>query len=116
MVSEFPAHLRAYDFLFDNEGDLRDRPFVERRARLEALIGGLVRASMGRRSFDLQLGRNSPPRVTIRRRSVRERMPRHGCRAVRRPLGPELNKTWLNRLLIELLFMVGVDMTIKVFP
>ncbi len=41
MLSEFPAHLRAYDFLFDKEGDLRDRPFVERRARLEALIGGL---------------------------------------------------------------------------
>jgi DNA ligase 1 len=41
MLSEFPAHLRAYDFLFDNEGDVRDRPFVERRARLEALIGGL---------------------------------------------------------------------------
>lgn len=31
-------------------------------------------------------------------------------------LGHELNKTWLNRLLIELLFVVGVDMTIKVFP
>jgi DNA ligase-1 len=41
MLSEFPAHLRAYDFLFDKEGDVRDRPFVERRARLEALIGGL---------------------------------------------------------------------------
>jgi DNA ligase-1 len=39
MLSEFPAHLRAYDILFDNEGDVRDRPFVERRARLEALIG-----------------------------------------------------------------------------
>jgi DNA ligase-1 len=41
MLSEFPAHLRAYDLLFDKEGDVRDRPFVERRARLEALIGGL---------------------------------------------------------------------------
>jgi DNA ligase 1 len=41
MLNEFPAHLRAYDFLFDKEGDVRDRPFVEWRARLEALIGGL---------------------------------------------------------------------------
>jgi DNA ligase-1 len=41
MLREFPAHLRAYDLLFDKEGDVRDRPFVERRARLEALIGGL---------------------------------------------------------------------------
>jgi DNA ligase-1 len=32
MLSEFPAHLRAYDFLFDNECDVRDCPFVERRA------------------------------------------------------------------------------------
>ena len=38
-LNRTPAHLRAYDFLFDNEGDVRDRPFVERRARLEALIG-----------------------------------------------------------------------------
>jgi DNA ligase 1 len=29
MLNEFPAHLRAYDFLFDKEGDVRDRPFVE---------------------------------------------------------------------------------------
>jgi DNA ligase 1 len=34
----FPAHLRAYDVLFVNGEDLRASPFVERRARLEALV------------------------------------------------------------------------------
>jgi DNA ligase-1 len=38
LLAEFPAHLRAYDLLFDGEEDLRERPFVERRARLEAFI------------------------------------------------------------------------------
>src|SRR6266567_5714258 len=35
LLTEFPAHLRAYDLLVDGEEDLRERPFVERRARLE---------------------------------------------------------------------------------
>ena len=38
LLSEFPAHLRAYDLLVDGTEDLRDRPFVERRARLQAFI------------------------------------------------------------------------------
>jgi DNA ligase-1 len=38
LMAEFPAHLRAYDVLVDGEEDLRGRPFVERRARLEALV------------------------------------------------------------------------------
>jgi DNA ligase-1 len=38
LMAEFPAHLRAYDLLVDGEEDLRALPFVERRARLEALI------------------------------------------------------------------------------
>ena len=38
LLSEFPAHLRAYDLLVDGEEDLRERPFVERRARLEQFI------------------------------------------------------------------------------
>jgi DNA ligase-1 len=38
LMAEFPAHLRAYDMLVDGEEDLRERPFVERRARLEALV------------------------------------------------------------------------------
>ena len=38
LMAEFPAHLRAYDILVDGEEDLRERPFAERRARLEALV------------------------------------------------------------------------------
>jgi DNA ligase-1 len=38
LIAEFPAHLRAYDLLVEDGEDLRQRPFVERRARLEALI------------------------------------------------------------------------------
>jgi DNA ligase-1 len=38
LLLEFPAHLRAYDLLVDGAEDLRDRPFVERRARLQAFI------------------------------------------------------------------------------
>jgi len=41
LQAEFPAHLRAYDLLVDGEKDLRERPFVERRARLEALVARL---------------------------------------------------------------------------
>src|SRR5215467_6685778 len=35
LLAEFPAHLRAYDLLVDGEEDLRERPFTERRRRLE---------------------------------------------------------------------------------
>ena len=38
LLAEFPAHLRAYDLLVDGEEDLRERPFAERRARLETFI------------------------------------------------------------------------------
>ena len=41
LLAEFPAHLRAYDLLFENGEDLRELPFLERRARLEALIAKL---------------------------------------------------------------------------
>ena len=41
LLTEFPAHLRAYDLLVDGEEDLRERPFVERRARLEQFIARL---------------------------------------------------------------------------
>jgi DNA ligase 1 len=37
MLADFPAHIRAYDILFDKDADCRDMPFIERRARLEAL-------------------------------------------------------------------------------
>ena len=38
LLLEFPAHLRAYDLLVDGSEDLRDRPFAERRARLQAFV------------------------------------------------------------------------------
>ncbi|MBX9773097.1 MAG: cisplatin damage response ATP-dependent DNA ligase [Xanthobacteraceae bacterium] len=38
LTAEFPAHLRVYDLLVDGTEDLRERPFAERRARLEAFI------------------------------------------------------------------------------
>jgi DNA ligase-1 len=38
VMAEFPAHLRAYDLIVEGEEDLRERPFIERRARLEALV------------------------------------------------------------------------------
>jgi DNA ligase-1 len=41
LIREHPAHLRAYDLLFENGEDLRALPFVERRARLEALVARL---------------------------------------------------------------------------
>jgi DNA ligase-1 len=42
LSAEFPAHLRAYDLLMDGTDDLRDLPFVERRARLEAVVARLA--------------------------------------------------------------------------
>jgi DNA ligase 1 len=41
LTAEFPAHLRAYDLLADGDEDLRERPFAERRARLENFIARL---------------------------------------------------------------------------
>ena len=41
LTAEFPAQLRAYDLLVDGSSDLRERPFVERRARLEDFIARL---------------------------------------------------------------------------
>jgi DNA ligase-1 len=38
LLAEFPAHLRAYDLLVDGVEDLRERPFAERRARLEQFV------------------------------------------------------------------------------
>ncbi len=38
LLAEFPAHIRAYDLLFDGAEDLREKPFEERRARLEAFV------------------------------------------------------------------------------
>jgi DNA ligase-1 len=38
MQSEYPAFVRLYDILFDGDEDLRELPWHQRRARLEALI------------------------------------------------------------------------------
>ena len=41
LLREFPIHLRAYDLLGDESGDLRQLPFEQRRDRLEAFIARL---------------------------------------------------------------------------
>ncbi|KYK47174.1 ATP-dependent DNA ligase [Bradyrhizobium liaoningense] len=41
LIKEFPIHLRAYDLLGDDENDLRELPFAERRERLERFVGKL---------------------------------------------------------------------------
>ncbi|GAH63400.1 unnamed protein product, partial [marine sediment metagenome] len=41
LVKDFPIHLRAYDLLSEDDEDLRDRPFMERRARLEHFVARL---------------------------------------------------------------------------
>lgn len=41
LLTNFPAHLRAYDLLVEGREDLRPLPFVERRSRLERLVQGL---------------------------------------------------------------------------
>jgi DNA ligase-1 len=38
LLKEFPIHLRAYDLLGDDENDLRELPFAERRERLEVFV------------------------------------------------------------------------------
>jgi ATP-dependent DNA ligase len=38
LMKDFPIHLRAYDLLGDDENDLRELPFMERRAHLEAFV------------------------------------------------------------------------------
>ncbi len=44
MLAEYPAFVRLYDVLFDGGEDLRASPWVERRARLEALMPRFDRA------------------------------------------------------------------------
>ena len=38
---QYPAFVRLYDVLFDNEDDVRSLPWRERRTRLEAIVAGL---------------------------------------------------------------------------
>ena len=41
LLTDFPAHIRAYDLLVDHGEDIRGLTFIERRARLEALVAKL---------------------------------------------------------------------------
>jgi DNA ligase-1 len=41
LLADFPAHLRAYDLLVDGDEDVRERPFAQRRARLEDFVARL---------------------------------------------------------------------------
>jgi DNA ligase-1 len=41
LLTEFPAHLRAYDLLMDGDEDIRSLPFAERRELLSAFINRL---------------------------------------------------------------------------
>src|SRR5690242_10715678 len=41
MLADYPAFVRLYDILFDGSEDVRDLPWTERRARLEAFVAGL---------------------------------------------------------------------------
>src|SRR5205085_2765979 len=38
LIKEFPIHLRAYDLLGDDQNDLRELPFAERREQLAAFV------------------------------------------------------------------------------
>ncbi|MGJ4857344.1 cisplatin damage response ATP-dependent DNA ligase [Labrys sp. La1] len=42
LVADYPAHIRAYDLLAEGDEDLRDCPFIERRARLETFVARLA--------------------------------------------------------------------------
>jgi len=41
LIRDYPIHLRAYDLLDEGGEDLRERPFAERRRRLEAFLARL---------------------------------------------------------------------------
>jgi DNA ligase-1 len=48
LLAEFPAHVRAYDLLVEEQEDLREQPLHARRKRLETLL-----TRMARPQFDL---------------------------------------------------------------
>ncbi|MCO4053466.1 MAG: cisplatin damage response ATP-dependent DNA ligase [Bosea sp.] len=52
LLAEFPAHIRAYDLLFDGDEDVRPLPLAERRRRLEAFI---ARHGNGRMDLSVQM-------------------------------------------------------------
>ena len=71
-LAKFPAGLMAYDLLFDGARDLRDLPFSDRRARLEAIIAGthqprlMISPLVAFSTFgDLENARAHPPHPAI---------------------------------------------------
>ena len=81
LIAEFPAHLRAYDLLVEGDEDLRELPFAERRARLEAFIARLD--TLAHRPLAAGAVRNLGRARRGARRSGRRRR-RRGCRGGRR--------------------------------
>jgi DNA ligase 1 len=53
LLTDFPAHIRAYDLLADGAEDVRALPFAERRVRLEAFVARHARAAQGAARIDL---------------------------------------------------------------
>ena len=47
LIKDYPVHLRAYDLLADDETDLRELTFAERRGRLEAFVARLGDPKVG---------------------------------------------------------------------
>ena len=78
LIKEFPIHLRAYDLLGDGDDDLRELPFAERRARLEAFIANTRRSPHRSVADDClrQLGDAGPPRAPIPPAPAPAKMPR----------------------------------------
>ena len=78
LIKEFPIHLRAYDLLGEDENDLRELPFAERRAHLEAFVAKLDDAAH-RSVADhclRQLGRADSGARRSRQRPAPARMPK----------------------------------------
>jgi DNA ligase-1 len=46
LIKDYPLHIRAYDLLMQDGEDLRPLPFIERRARLEALFAARAPKAM----------------------------------------------------------------------
>jgi DNA ligase-1 len=76
MLADFPAHIRAYDLLFEGAEDLRDLPFLARAHGWKAFSrASATRASISRRWCRSRPGRRSPLRVSIRPRPAPARIP-----------------------------------------
>ena len=77
LIKDYPIHLRAYDLLADEDNDLRELPFAERRARLEAFVSGsMIRASTCRRPLPSPVWDELKPRAPIPPPPAPARMPR----------------------------------------